>query len=179
MKIPDFIVHYNRSEPFRSISEVSQENLRLVLNQLDESKSWGLNRFLDPEYMPKRLKVEQILRDGFIAKGGMPELNHPIYLFLGRNRQFEEHKRNIGYSINLENVPSHLVSFTYGDSMFSMCDTYRKKLGSEVQIRLCAQVYRLAELNELFSAIQESPQKLHIECQLWMRPAANMITIIN
>jgi hypothetical protein len=99
---PDFIVHYSRGEPFLSMSEVSQESLPEVLCKLDEHNSWGLNRFSDPEYLPRRLQVEQKLHQGLISKGGVPELKYPIYFFLGKNAQFEEHKSNVGYRINLK-----------------------------------------------------------------------------
>lgn len=178
MSIPDFIVHYNRGEPFRSISEVSQENLQSVLSQLNENNSWGLNRFLDPDYLPRRLKVEQKIRRELIIKGGRPELEFPIYFFLGRNNRFEEHKSNIGYRINLEKVLPQTVSFTYGDSMFSLCENDRQKWGDEYQSHLCSQIYRLADLKNLFSSMKDTPQQLHIECQLWIRPTADMFTRI-
>lgn len=104
--------NYNRSEPFRSISEVAPDNLQTVLGQLSETNSWGLNRFSDPEYLPQRIWVEQKLREEFIVKGGKPELKYPIYFFLGRNSRFEEHPSNIGYSIKLEDLPSEVVGFT-------------------------------------------------------------------
>lgn len=179
MITPDFIVHYNRGEPFRSISEVPQEKLRGVLSQLDESNSWGLGRFSDPEYLPRRIKVEQKIRREFIAKGGKPELHYPIYFFLGRNTRFEAHKSNIGYKIDLDNLPWKAISFTYGDSMFSMCENYRQKLGDEYQSHLCAQIYQLADLDALFSAIRDERQKLHIECQLWIKPSTYMFTRIS
>lgn len=178
MTIPDFIVHYSRGEPFRSISEVPQANLPGVLNQLDESNAWGLSRFSDPEYLRHRLLAEQKMRQGFIDKGGKPELEYPIYFFLGNNSRFEEHKSNIGYRINLADVSPHAISFTYGDSMFSMCEQYREKLGDEYQSNLCSQIYRADGLNSLFSAMRDIPRKLHIECQLWIKPAAGMYTRI-
>jgi len=178
MNLPDFIVHYSRGEPFRSITEVSHENLSGVLNQLDESNSWGLSRFSDPEYLRRRIQVERKLRHGFISNGGKPELDFPIYFFLGNNSRFEEHKSNVAYRINLIDVAPHALSFTYGDSMFSMCENYRQKLADEYQSHLCSQVYRLDELKSLFSAIKDVPQKLHIECQLWIKPTAGMFTRI-
>jgi hypothetical protein len=102
---PDYITHYSRGEPFLSLSSVTQDNLQSVLKQLNESNAWGLNRFSDPDYLKQRKQIEQKLRQQFIAKGGKPELDHPIYFFLGRNARFEEHKKNIGYKINLKDIP--------------------------------------------------------------------------
>jgi len=114
-----------------------------VLDQLNEDNSWGLKRFADLDYLPKRFQVEQKIRHDFIHKGGKPELKQPIYFFLGNNPRFEEHKKNVGYKINLADVPPHEISFTYGDSMFSMCANYRNELGDEHLSRLCSQVYTL------------------------------------
>lgn len=179
MNIPNFIVHYNRGEPFRSISEVSSESLPSVLNQLNESNSWGLNRFSDPEYLPRRLQVEKKIRLEFINKGGKPELEYPIYFFLGNNAQFEKHPSNVGYKINLSDIPHHAVSFTYGDSMFSMCANYRQKLGDEYQRHLCSKVYRVDELDSLFSAMGGVSEKLHVECQLWVKPLQDFVNIVS
>jgi hypothetical protein len=176
MNIPDFIVHYSRGEPFRSITEVSHENLPGVLNQLNESNAWGLSRFSDPEYLQRRVQVERKIRHGLIGKGGKPELDVPLYFFLGNNSRFEEHKSNVGYRINLKDVAPEVLSFTYGDSMFSLCENYRQKLADEYQSQLCSQVYRLDELTSLISSIENLPQRLHIECQLWLKPTAKMFT---
>ncbi|WP_413288210.1 hypothetical protein [Bdellovibrio sp. HCB337] len=178
MNIPEFIVHYSRGIPFRSMSGLSQKELAETLKELNDTNVWGLRRFSDPEYLHRRLKVEQKIRHSFVGKGGRPELDFPIYFFLGNNARFEEHKSNVGYKINLADVPSHVVSFTYGDSMFSMCENYRQKLGDEYQSHLCSQIYRLDELKTLLSAIEKEPQKLHIECQLWIKPTVDMFTRI-
>lgn len=175
MKNCNFIVHYNRSEPFRSITAVPKENLSGVLQKLDENNSWGLNRFSDPVYLQKRHEVEQAMRAEFMKKGGKPELSHPSYFFLGRSPQFEAHKKNIAYKINLGDVTGDVLSFTYGDSMFSMCENYRRQLGDEYQSHLCAQVYRLHELDSLISEVEKLPKKLHIECQLWAIPDPDIV----
>ncbi|MBX9765989.1 MAG: hypothetical protein K2X47_01850 [Bdellovibrionales bacterium] len=172
--VPNFIVHYSRGEPFRSISEIPKEHLLEMLTKLDETNSWGLNRFLDSEYLPRRIKVEQRIRQEFMRKGGKPELLHPIYFFLGNHTGFEKNKRNVPYRINLNDLPPHVASFTYGDSMFSMCENYRQKLGHEYLSNLCAQVYRLEDLQTLHFAMRDLSPKLHIECQFWIRPHPEM-----
>lgn len=81
MNIPDFIVHYSRSEKlFRSLSAVPKENLPKIIGELSEENAWGLDRFLDPEYLARRINVEKKIRKEFVAKGGRPILDHPIYL---------------------------------------------------------------------------------------------------
>lgn len=175
MRNSNFIVHYNRSEPFRSITAVSQKELPAVLSNLSEINTWGLSRFTDSAYLTKRYEVERKMYNGFIAKGGKPQLENPFYFFLGRNFQFEEYKSNIGYKIDLCDLPIGTVSFTYGDSMFSMCDNYRSKLENEYLSSLCSEVYSLDELDNLFSRSDKLKSKLHIECQLWAYPTAKTV----
>lgn len=81
MNIPDFITHYNRSEPFRSMSSVPNEMLAEVRQMLSEENTWGLARFSDPEYLSGRMIVEEKIRQEFIIKGGKPKLSHPICRF--------------------------------------------------------------------------------------------------
>ena len=177
MEIPDFIIHYSRSEPFRSISEVPQERLSAVLKELNETNAWGLGRFSDPEYLERRLAVERKIRSEFIAKGGRPVLEHPIYFFLGRDAQFEEHDRNKGYVIQLGDLPKVAVSFTYGDSMFSLDEDYRRLKGERYLGELCPHVYKFGELPNIFShADHRSSARLHVEAQLWIMPTDAMFS---
>jgi len=171
MEIPDFIVHYSRGEPFRSLSGVPDGELSRVVQGLNEANAWGLVRFSDPEYLQRRVRVEQRLREEFINKGGHPTLSHPIYFFLGRNAQFEQHERNQGYLVRLDDLPMGAVSFTYGDSMFSLDEGYRKLKGGGYLSELCPHVYSLEDLPMLFSHSDlKTPGRLHIEAQLWVTP---------
>jgi len=172
MEIPDFIIHYNRSEPFRSMSGLSNEQLSKVIHELDETNVWGFNRFSDPEYLKRRKVVEERLRKEFISKGGRPLLAHPIYFFLGRNADFERHERNKPYLVRLRDLPKGSVSFTYGDSMFSFNEDYRSLKSHAYQSELCPYVYMLEELPKIFSHKDFcSSAHLHIEAQLWIRPS--------
>jgi hypothetical protein len=66
---PNFIVHYSRGEPFRSITSTAPHQLHDALNSLDEQSSWGLNRFADPTYLEQRFEVERLMRARFVAMG--------------------------------------------------------------------------------------------------------------
>jgi hypothetical protein len=79
VEIPDFIIHYSRGEPFRSLSGVPEGELAGVLRELNEANALGLARFSDPEYLPSRMRVERRLREQFINKGGRPTLNQHVY----------------------------------------------------------------------------------------------------
>jgi len=177
LNIPDFIVHYSRSVPFRSISGVPKDRLSDVLKELNETNAWGSARFSDPEYLMRRMTVEKKIRKEFAAKGGKPILDHPIYFFLGRNTQFELHEKNKAYLIRLGNLPKGAVSFTYGDSMFSLNEDYRLLKGEGYLSELCPNVYTFEELPSIFShADHQSPAHLHIEAQLWILPSDAMFS---
>lgn len=170
--IPDFIVHYSRGEPFRSMSAVSKDKLAEILEGLNDKNAWGLSRFSDPAYLERRLAVEQRIRDEFIAKGGKPVLKHPIYFFLGRNIEFEKHERNKAYLIHLKDLPNAAVSFTYGDSMFSLNEDYRSLKGGGYSSELCPRVYRFEDLPYIFShADYQLSSRLHVEAQVWIEPS--------
>lgn len=176
MKIPDFIIHYNRSEPFRTMTSLSADRRSEIIKELNETNAWGINRFLDPEYLDRRILTEQKMRAEFIKKGGNPELMHPIYFFLGRNNQFEKHDRNLGYIIDLKNINSDSISFTYGDSMLAFHEDYRNQSGEKYKNSLCGKLFRLHELEDLFSDInlpQDDP--LSIEVQLWIMPSKEIV----
>lgn len=174
MTIPDFLSHYNRGEPFRTLSSLPLVRRAEVLKDLDETNTWGLGRFSDPEYLDRRLDVETRMRAAFVSKGGNPELDHPIYCFLGRNPKFEEDPRNRAYLIRLEEVPQNAVSFTYGDSLIAWNEDYRQTIGGIYLSDLCAQIFTLDELKPLLSRpdfhVHSGAKILHVEAQLWVKP---------
>lgn len=179
MHIPDFITHYNRGAPFRSMTSVSLDERAIVINGLNEKNAWGLSRFKDPDYLARRRVVENLLKAKFISKGGKPTLSNPIYFFLGRSRRFEEHKSNIGYTVSLRDLPAGSISFSYGDSLLAYNEEYRRQAGERYQNPLCTDLFSLEELQDLFSHRnfpKDAP--LHIEAHLWMEPAQEIIRIL-
>lgn len=171
--VPDFITHYSRGEPFRSITGLDESERQQVLSTLNETNAWGLNRFRDPEYLAKRLDAEMKIKFAFEKAGGCPVLSHPIYFFLGINLKFEGHSANRAYKILLQSLPKMSVSFTYGDSLLAFDEAYRKLSGERYQNPLCANIFLEHDLNSLFSSPHYPEQNpLHIEAQLWVNPAS-------
>lgn len=171
MVIPNFITHYNRAEPFRSLTSLNEVELMAALKGMNENNSWGLNRFSDPEYLTRRSLVETKIREQFISIGGKPVLMNPIYFFLGRNERFEENKNNKAYILQLKDIPADQLSFTYGDSMFCFNEDYRQQKGGEYLSELCTHLYKIEDLNKIFSHPDyQHSAHLHIEAQLWVKP---------
>lgn len=174
MRIPDFITHYSRGKPFQSITSLSPIEREQILATLNETNAWGLNRFKDQEYLSKRLQTEKKIKALFETAGGQPELDHPIYFFLGTNSRFEEHPDNRAYKIFLKDLPENSVSFTYGDSLLAFDDTYRKLSGDLYQNPMCGKVFLKRDLESLFfSADYPGTGALHIEVQLWVPAKTN------
>jgi hypothetical protein len=169
--VTQFLVHYSRGEPFRSLTSHPPQKWPSVIASLTEKNAWGLNRFSDSNYLKRRLEVEQILRNEFVAKGGEPDLINPIYAYLGRHTGWESHKLNVGYAVDLKNISATEVSFTYGDSLLAFNEEYRMQSGESYKNSLCRKVFTVKELNELLLS-PEYPREnpLRVEVQLWRLP---------
>jgi hypothetical protein len=144
--------------------------------QLDQQNTWGLDRFADPDYLKRRIEVEKCLHREFISKGGKPSLANPIYFYLGRNSVFEERPENKGYVIELKDVASDSVSFSYGDSLLAFNQQYRRQSGPRYANPLCLQLFRMDQLASLFSHVafpRISP--LRIEVHLWTQPSIELV----
>lgn len=167
-----YIVHYSRDTPFLSATEAL--NNKSILDLMNESNTWGLNRFKDPDYLTKRNLVEVEIRKQFLEMNGQPKLKNPIYFFLGRNMKFEEHTSNIGYKINLADVPVGAITFTYGDSLIGFDSEYRRLKISEYNNENCGKLFLKNDLEKLWQELNliKTP-KLHIEAQLWVNPNEN------
>jgi hypothetical protein len=175
----DFIVHYSRAEPFRSITSVDPICLPGIIDDLREANAWGISRFRRPQYLQQRREIESLLRSTFIEAGGQPRVEHPIYFFLGRNSKFEQNEKNIGYLIYLRDLDPRAVSFTYGDSMLSFNDENRRLAGAEYFNPLCQKVFTTTDVAALFQnrhPIGQDP--LHIEAQLWAMPEPAVVTVL-
>jgi hypothetical protein len=178
---PNFIVHYSRGEPFRSITSFPQDQWQNIIENLNSTNAWGLNRFADPLYLKQRVRAEAEIHKAFIAKGGKPQIKQPIYFFLGTNARFEKQKLNKAYKINLDDLESEQISFTYGDSMLAFIKENRDQSGSQYQNPLCGEVFRLEELGRVYSSVHfPDENQLAIEAQLWTMPRQEIIeTLFN
>ena len=133
----DHLIHFYKkgSEPFRSLSALSDEEAMQIMQDLYIEGSVFWERFEDPsDYLQTRRQVEQWLHREFIAKGGAPQQPYPIYMILGRTKWMETAIDAVTQATTAEiQVPLRLfqecdVSFTYPDSMVSFMAADRKDL---------------------------------------------------
>ena len=83
----DYLTYYYRggTEPFRSLSALSDNDAIRIMESLCDETGFGA-RFKDPEqYLRLRRQTERWVREGFIAKGGRPEESYPIPMVLGNS----------------------------------------------------------------------------------------------
>ena len=121
----DYITHYYDSQkgPFRSLSELSDEEAIRIMEALCDDTPYGA-RFKDPlGYLKNRKETERWVRQGFIAKGGRPLAPYPIPFVLGWSKWLEDAApnpdRHAEIRIPLSEFAVEDVSFTYTDSMLS------------------------------------------------------------
>ncbi len=120
-KYPKYITHYYLSnrKPFKSLSEISNSESDIVIEELNDLKKQKLSLRQYPEwYLNERKKAECFLHEQFIKRGGEPETKYPIYFTLGSSSLLKKvNKQSSEIRINLSDIPNQIISFTYRDSM--------------------------------------------------------------
>ena len=125
--IPEFVTHYARGEPFRSVTAAGPAGWARVVAALTEDKVWGLQRYQDPEYLPRRAAVEAAMHEALLRAGGAPRIRHPHYGFLGRRPSWERPGTR-AHDVAIADIPAGTVSFTVGDSLLTWDAEYRAML---------------------------------------------------
>ncbi|GAK56289.1 hypothetical protein U27_03251 [Candidatus Vecturithrix granuli] len=122
----DYLTYYYKrgTEPFRSLSALSDEEATKIMGELCDDTPFGI-RFKDPvQYMRNRRQAEQWVREKFIAKGGQPRYAYPIPMVLGASEWMVKNSPDPGahgeIRIPLSVFTEYDVSFTYPDSMISL-----------------------------------------------------------
>jgi len=173
-EFPDFLTHYYRKHPFRSITELSPTERESVLADLATLRKLP-RRLTSPFYFSERVRFEETMYDQFMAKGGAPERRRPHYLVLGESVLWAEIEPQ-SLRVPLAEIPSQWISFTYTDSWCAYVDQDLRgnPLPRKPQY---GTVYRLDELPELFARYgwpgerwQSEPEWEHdvyVEAQVW------------
>ena len=121
----NYLTYYYRkdTEPFRSLSSLTDEEAIKVMKTLADDTPFGL-RFKDPVgYLQNRRESERWTREAFIAKGGKPQASFPIPMVLGSSKWMvnnaPDKKLHGEIQIPLSIFTEADLSFTYPDSMIS------------------------------------------------------------
>ena len=125
MEIPSYITHYHLRDkrPFLNLSDLGELELEAVVSELAERRrnDRAYQRMFGPVYMELRKKTEGRMRELFVAAGGKPEREAPHYFVLGDSYWFKHLCPDTEeVRLELDEIPSELVSFTYPDSFVAM-----------------------------------------------------------
>ncbi len=169
--------------PFRTISALADAEAIDVMQSLYMEGAVIWERFKEPaEYLKLRKQVEEWVRREFIAKGGRPRAEYPIYMVWGRSKWMETMVDEITLATTEEiHVPLSMfdekaVSFTYPDSMVSYLlniernpDYYLPEYHG--QVFTLAEMRAILEMNGLpgYRWGTELPSDManYIEAQIW------------
>jgi hypothetical protein len=124
----DHLLHFYKkgTPPFRSLSPLSRAEALRIMQALYMPGAVFWERFEDPtDYLKIRRRVEKWLYRDFIAKGGEPKEQYPVYMILGRSKWLRTQVDATTLATTTEiHIPLAIfrecdLSFTFPDSMVS------------------------------------------------------------
>lgn len=164
MHVPDYLTYFFREgqTPFEVLSDLD----KLVAEQiLLHDTLWRG----DGTYLAHRKQHERILREKFIARGGRPKRQYPIYMILG-DSPVGPHSLNQEYDywiqIPIAVFSADEIGFTYPDSLYEvpLDDLGRLYL----ERNQSPTVYRLEELQWVITTYRVYEFNNHyVEAQVW------------
>ncbi|BBH24173.1 hypothetical protein Back11_55180 [Paenibacillus baekrokdamisoli] len=180
----EFLTHYYKQGdlPFRSLSALTDSEALKIMESLYEDNPLA-ERFKEPvQYLNNRKQTEKWVRDEFIAKGGQPKDEYPLYAVLGYSNWIENHLSS--FDIDRIHIPLSIfteldISFTYPDSMVTYLlgmdkhavyyqPEYHGKIFTLSEVNLLANMYGAPE-EKWRTALLEGmgPYIEYIEAQIW------------
>lgn len=164
MQVPDYLTYFFREgqAPFEVLSDLDEPVAERILMQ---DTHWRA----DGTYLAHRKRHERLLGEKFIAKGGRPKRQYPIYMILG-DSPVGSHSLNQEYDyriqIPLEAFSADDLSFTYPDSLYEVPLDDLGRLYLERNQSLT--VYRLEELQWVITTYRVYEFCNHyVEAQVW------------
>lgn len=111
--------YYDRvTGPFRTLSDVSAEEAKAVLEQIKEQRPSSQCAQRHDKYVEYRRNCEQILRTEFAKKGGLMLRHAPHYMVVEHSPWLSSwYEQSCCVKIPIEEFDLRTLSFTYGDSM--------------------------------------------------------------
>jgi hypothetical protein len=172
--LPDVLTHYYRDRPFHSLSDLEDEAIAGVLEEIAGRRELEF-RLTREEYLPRRRQIESEMRAQFVELGGRPVRESPHYAILGTFSLYEDDPGWRSVSAPLNAVASD-VTFTFTDSFFVFSE--RNLRGVAIPPRpYYGRVYRLDDLDELVRAFglpgerwrHEADRRfdVYVEAQIW------------
>ena len=167
------LYHYyeQASGPFRSISALSDEEAEKVLKRIHAEKPDIFLAKRPDDYLQKRRRFENILKNEFIKAGGLIERETPHYMVVGECPFFEKwYEHTAWVTVDTSELDLRTVSFTYGDSHPTFSGNvkdgkeYRNRLYNYDEILKIIEKYGLSQIwNPDFKYGPEC----YVEVQIW------------
>jgi len=180
-----FIVHYCHPNciPFFNICRLPKEEaFELAYKMAAENpETEGFYRFADTpqgfkRYYPRRMMVDEYIRNRFIQLGGNPKEKHPLSFVLQGCEWLHKVYFGGGYEfrINLSTIPSEYISFILGDSMVMLLVKDGERI-DEIQhdhLTMYTKESLLEAINEFDGTLDDymnfvTKKYKYIEVQIW------------
>lgn len=163
-----YIVNYSHHNcvPGRSITRLPEAEAYATAKRLAaENEGTSIGRFADfANYYPLRMRTEAWLHERFIALGGAPRTEHPLYFVLHQSAFLDDWFGNGKVTrLPLSGIDARHISFTYGDSMAQMDRPTRQPPFTKADLAGVISGYKGIEA--FLDAIREP--YTYIEAQLW------------
>lgn len=165
-----YIVNYCHPNciPFKNIMRLPKEEAFALAYQMaaNNKETTAFYRFADFEnYYPLRLKTDKILYDTLISLGGRPQTEHPLSFVLQGSEYLDKwFEHGIVTQIQLKNIPSEFISFTYGDSASTFRRNGKIHMITKEMLSESLRNYR-GTVDDYMKEITE--KCFYIEVQLW------------
>ena len=114
------LYHYfdKRSGPFKSLTALPPDEADRVHDQIKSERPDSFCAVRDEEYLERRRKCEAVVRERFIAAGGLADTDTPHYMVVGECPWLLSWYEQGDYiRIPVEEFDTGKLSFTYGDMM--------------------------------------------------------------
>lgn len=144
--MPRLYHYFERSSgPFRSLSSLPISESEAILEKIRrENRVFAAHRY--PGYLERRIELEAIVRDRYIAIGGSPQLASPHYMVWEACPWLETwYIEPAHIAVPLEEFDPATLSFTYGDSF----PTFSPRVQDGKEYR--GRVYSADEIADLIS----------------------------
>lgn len=164
MNIPNYLTYFYRDDQniFDVITNYNDTQAESILSNDTQWRG-------DGTYLKHRKKHEQLMRNKFIKRGGVPKREFPIYMILGDSPKsaHDLHNHYSNYlTISLKFFSKEMISFTYPDSLYKVPLNDLGKLNLERETD--PHIYLIDELEYIINTYQVYLHNNHyIEAQIW------------
>lgn len=177
--LPSFASHYYlpANGPFKSLSNLVGGDDPAFLQLLTRhQREPGYRRRYGRDYIERRRETEATLRKLFIARGGKPKSNYPIYLTLGDSTWFKGlNDDHVSLRVPLSQLDPETTSLTFPDSFMTVTRSnkpYYNKIYFLNEIEQLVKAFGLPANDHLvpYEKYWATDFELYIEIQVWDEP---------